>query len=1312
MMVAMVRIRFRTVAIWAALTLSACSTDSCSCAGFEPRAWPSNKVDETIPGVGQARVTRAGLDYVNSQVPYLLDQALPGGLSFCFPQDTSGNPDVCVASTCASGAPGCQLDFTLADHSISPTPPDTVEVDIVIGGIDERLNFDYDAGLFTANCYVQLFKAGASEQTAAVVAANVPIRIFADQASPMREVGVDIGDVTLNLEDVDFKIHGRGNVGDTVACEGASLVRGLFRGMIEDEIRNYLSGAVNDVRRSQLCHHCGAGMCPNGSTCAGDGVCEYSANSCVPRTLGIEGRLDLGTALGGFVRESAPRLDALAKGADIATVDTGVTVGLRGGFTPVSVSDCVPADEGARPVIPAVTPSPTVTGSTKPGGGSFMMSVGLHKSAIEQTLWSAWASGGTCLEVSDRDVMILSTTAFSLVAPSMKDLALNGKSAVLSVVANEAPTVVLGANTVTPSGDTYTVTDPLLRILWNDVDFHVFAFAQDRMTRMFTLRLDLDLPIALVPDGNGNLVPIVPDLEDAIADVEPRRLELLSEDANKIRDVVPTLLGVAAPQLAGAIPEAIALPEFMGFRLDLGQGDITSVDNGEYLAVFANLARGGSPSMVATDTLIRSSTVSYDRVLESGFVRPEVTLDVAAWSGQIGPDGREYEFSWRVDGGFWSMYRRSTTLLVDDPILAIQGSHQIDVRARVVGEPLTADASPAQISVVTDWEDPELEARRSGTDLLLEGRDLADEELEYRVVDALGRESGWTKETKIDTAAANLGGEITVEARDDSGRTAATKVRLPPAKTGCSTTGGAGSLLPLLMCVLVAFRRRRLALFAVMGASLLSACGGCKGELRTNADQQCFGPACNVDQDCTVDSDCAGICPDGNGGICEADRCMCVKACDPGCDEKAFCCLSTQECVSFGDPCGGELTCDPGYEPGVGSATPNRETCELEDIQCECLPLPPISVGWHGQYASIDSDGGLTVVATYNKTYGDLMVGRVQADATIEWHYVDGVPADGLPTGDPNGPRRGIEDKATHVGTHTAVVVDGTGRAHVFYRDEDQKALKWGLVDFSSTPPSFQSVVLDADGEPGHWTSAAIAGDTIHVLHTALEAPSGSELRHVQLQATGAPATGAMSAVVLTEAAAEQGKGYPVVVASYTDLSVTNGTPFAVFFNGVQDRVGRMQFASGAWAEPTYVAAGTGPYAGGALGTDGLEHVAFMLSSGLRYSRFGDTATSLVDDGMRLFADEYWNGATGEDAALRLDGTNVTVAYQDAFDRTLVVAKSTDAGETWTPQRLPVDGAGSGFYIALTHRGEPWVADFVVDRRADPVGHLRVTRVD
>lgn len=1268
---------FRVKRFFAVLTvlLAACSGDSCGCDAYEQRAFPADKLSSTIPAVGQVRITASGLDYVESQVPYILEQALPGGLNFCIPRDTSGNPDICVDSTCASGANGCQVGLELVDQSINPMGPDMLEVEVAIGDVNERLNFDYDAGLFTVNCYVQVFKNGSSESTPATVMGTVPVRVFTDSASDTNEVGVEVGQASLNLEDVDFKIHGRGNVGDTVLCEGASLIRGFFRGRIEDEIQGALDGAVAGIERDQLCRQCGGDDdCPGTASCNA-GVCEY-ATSCVPRTLGIEGRLELTMPeiVGDLRARSTPRADFLGKAADLARVDTGVTVGLRAGAEPVAISDCVPVDPNSRPTIPNIPASDAITGDSRPGGGSFMFGAGVHKSAIEQALWSVWASGATCIIVGTADLEMINSTAFSLAAPSLKDIIRGGQPVQIAFVANKPPRVTLGQNTVTQMGDTYEIDDPLLTVNWDDLDLHVFGWAQDRMLRLLTLRIDFALPIAMAYDGT-QLVPLVTDIESAIANVEVRRSELAAEPQEQILDAVPTFLAIAGPFLDYGLPDGIVLPEFLGFRLDIDQEDITSVDNGEFLAVYASLARTNLPYTAVANTAIFAQEVSYDRVLPSGFVRPEVTLDVHGYASNPFESDGEYEFSWRVDGGLWSLYRRSTKLVINDPILAVHGEHTIEVRARKVGEMRTADPTPAFEIIDIAWDNP-----------------------------------------KMQITPADPTDDLEPEAVPVVRNTAPRPVSKGMKVTGCSAANGTASPW-LLVVALLFFRRRpsrrrtaRSCMMLLVVLFLGSGCyKGCKGEVKTNADEFCLGADCVVDQACQMDGDCSGICPEGAGGICEDGKCQCVIACEPGCADDAFCCLSSKECVSYGNLCDGEgLSCEPGYEPGVTEAIPDRDNCELMDFQCDCVPLPPIAVGWHGRHTSIDSDGGLTVVGTYNDTYEDLMLGVVQDDATVAWHTVEGVPTGETIVGDPNGPRGGIDAKGDDVGTHSAVAI-ADGRVHVFYRDEDNDVLKWGVATFGADgPPQWESAVLDDTPGAGHWTTAVASGTEVHVAYALLDDP-GSELRHVAVEASASPSP-VTATTILTDATEWDGKGKPLVVAAMLDLSEADGTPFLVFYNGIDDRVGRTQFDGTSWADPSYVASGNGPWAAGALGSDGNEHVVFQQSGGLRYSRFGDTATSEVDDGYRIFADEYWTGTVGEDATLRID-SDLTVAYQDAFDRTLIVANSPDgASGSWTLTRHPLDGTASGFWIALTRRGERYVADMVIDRsNEDMPAYVRVT---
>ncbi|MEZ4458574.1 MAG: hypothetical protein R3E66_02375 [bacterium] len=1231
-------------------SLVACSTDQCSCTAFEQRAFPTRGLDASVPAAGQARVTSSGLKFVEGQVPYLIDQFVPGGLNFCIPQDTSGNPDICVASTCPGGQAGCPVDLTIDDQSIRPKPPNQLEVSVTIGDVDERLNFDYGTFIGTVNCYVQLFKKGSSESTAGQIVGTIPIDLSVDGASPTKELRVEIGDPALNLDGIDFKIHGRGNVGDTIACEGASLVRGLFRGLIESQVQTILRDTVDQIADEQLCRRCGTGFdaCSAGS-CT-DGICRYASNACVPRPLGVEGRLNLGSLLADYVDEPNASVDVLAKAGDVAKVDSGVSVGLRAGFEPNAFAPCVPVDPTKRPSSLAIPVSPVINADTDPDGQPFHLGVGIHKRALEHMLWSTWASGAGCLKVGSETVSLLTTGTFQLVASSLKDLGPGGRTASLVVVPQKAPTLEFGANRITQTNGTYAIDSPLLLLKWPDIDFHVFGYAQERMLRLFSIRVDLELPVALSPDGQGNLIPVVGAIEDAIKNIRPRRTELISEGPQRILDLVPTLVGFAAPQLAGAIPESIGVPEFLGFRLALEQGDIRGADNNAFLALFATLERSGQPFVYRPDTSIGQVTVDMSTRLPSGLVRPTVTLSAFVFDLE---GARDYEYQWRVDGGFWSMFQDSGKLEIDDPVLAIPGDHVIEVRARIAGEMGTLDGIPA--STIVRIEPPPL--------MTVTPADVAPDELDVAIQ--------------------------TYEPPPVSSRAA-----------GCDAANGGASWLLLLVLPLLRLRRRR---GVIAAAALVVMMSGCKGEVATNATTRCFGPECQVDRTCSMDADCGGLCPAGTSGICENNQCQCVRACEGGCAADEFCCIGSSTCVAAAPSCDGR-TCDEGYEPRI-VGEPNRETCEIDGGGCECVPLPPVPIGVHGQFASVDHAGGVTYVAAYNKTYGDLMVGRVETDATITWSFADGVPASGPLTGDPNGLRGGLSEKGVNVGTYTALVVDDSGTAHVIYRDEDAKALKYAR---GRVGEAFETTVVESEGNP-MWVSAVRLGNVMHAIYGVDEVAGKSALRHMSFDLTGAIAsvTPALQTIEETDVDATETTDFPRRQGMFTDLSATpQGGLQAVWYNGITKRVGRSTFTT-TWSAPEYVAANTGPYAAAAVDDAGDVHMVFMTGSGLRYSRFGSMVrTALVHDGRRD-ADEYYNGPIGEDVDVRVvGGDDVRVVFQDAFDRALYEARWNGDGFDLAKVPLPAAEAG-GFYTAFSPGGDVYV-DWLIDRTAEPWGRLRV----
>lgn len=1341
--------------------LAACSGDGCGCEGFVQQPFPQDAYQHTTPGGGQVRLTQTGLSFVESNIPYLLQQFMPGGLKFCIPRDTSANPALCVADTCRDGQNGCQVDLTLDRATIQPVPSRKLNASITIGSVDEALSFDYKFGL-TVRCEVKLHKKGQSDDTPAQVKALIPVELGVDTNSPLRELKIQVGDIALDLDDVDFKIRGRENFGDTVACGGASLVRGLFRGMIEEQIDTMLNNTTQSFADEFLCRKCGTGLpaCPSSGVCRQGFCMDRATDVCLPNPLGVEGTLDFSQMLGDFSLDDDPRLALLAKAGDFASVDTGVSVGLRTGFTPIGNSTCVPIANHPRPTTSAINRSAALNENKHPTTGKpFMLGMGLHKDILEQMLWSSWASGAVCLAISTAQVEMLTTSAFQLFLPSIKDLSGNTERDVtIHIVPQNPPTMKLGKNTIEPAGNSYKITDSLFTVDWKDLDLHVYAYIQDRQTRLLTLRADLLLPIAIAPDGSGGITPVIENLKDAIQNVRPLRTELLAEDPQRLITLLPTLLDLALPGITEMITQTIQLPEFLGFRLQLAQSDITSIDNNTFVAIFANFTRNTSPLRIALQPVVAQTHIDAQRVNSDQFPTPRVQLDLFALEHGWRPAAdNTVEYSYRVNNGLWSLYEKTSRLTIDSPLFALQGRHNIEIRARFAGDDTFTSAITTLTSVLIDFEAPTLDLERRGTTLHFIGHDSVDSTLQYRyrIVNPAHPDAPqltwtqWSTTAQADVSAYQNQAEnlsIEVEVRDQSGHTSFASHTLStekpasptmsektentettPTTGGCNTTnsGSPAQFWPLLLGFLFFIGRKATrnpknssnkAVFLLAAITLLTTgCSGCQGELK-----QIKGP-----DTCTFDADCAAKCPSGETGICDGNTCKCTAYCPDGCSDNEFCCFTTNACKPIGNLCG-EQSCPPGFEFREATIVPNRETCEIDSFKCECAPLQPLPLGAYGPFSDIDSNADQLAVSTYNRTYRDLMVGTVAKDDSITWYFVDGPPADGPVVGDPAGPRGGIKERGENVGTHTSIAVDSARNLHVLYRHEDNKSLKYARGTPDPNAPDhylFETTELLADAalNAGFWTDLTVKDDTLHAVYTVRKGTATdwtSELHHIQFPTT-APldqlaqylASPNVIETATNCAPACTDKNIPGSTGLFTRLRPTDSGLLVTFYDHKAGRISYARFTDNKWSTPSRLATKTGPAAAALTTLDNnteVLHLAFMDKTGLNYrkTQSGTPAQNLViHDGTRNAAHGYYNGPIGQDITLELDKNNrITAIFQDAFDHKLY--RATLENNVWTTTQLapdPKSTTSHGFYAGMTRHGDQLVAiEFMINNQTKP----------
>ncbi|MEW5855617.1 MAG: hypothetical protein AB2A00_42980 [Myxococcota bacterium] len=230
--------------------------------------------------------------------------------------------------------------------------------------------------------------------------------------------------------------------------------------------------------------------------------------------------------------------------------------------------------------------------------------------------------------------------------------------------------------------------------------------------------------------------------------------------------------------------------------------------------------------------------------------------------------------------------------------------------------------------------------------------------------------------------------------------------------------------------------------------------------------KSCVFPPCSSDEQCDP------------GMSCFKGACVGQNPCPDGCGPGEVCDVATASCHPALDHEGCAVTCEPGTlktltDPRVMTG---EVCCAWE---CECAPLPPLSPGIIGLYASVAVAHLEVAVASYDVTYGDLVVSHYdQGGALQDVDYVDGFDPEGTIGGALDGPRGGVVEPGPDVGRFASATVDPAGRIQVAYYDATDGALKhavqvakgiWrvGLVDDTADAGQFASMAIrTTDGVP------------------------------------------------------------------------------------------------------------------------------------------------------------------------------------------------------------------------------------------------------
>ena len=526
----------------------------------------------------------------------------------------------------------------------------------------------------------------------------------------------------------------------------------------------------------------------------------------------------------------------------------GYNLDLLFGLEALAHNPCVPVTTPPTNVIPDIaalranrTPGTPagVTPSVAPR--DFHVGVGLTEAFANYAAWKLFDSGVMCLGVSSAlaaqlDAGQLSFAVFADPGRWLFPLDITTASRTylaLSLRPQQAPTVAFSSD-ANPQPATYptgTATNVTVTLSNLEIDFQYWV--QERYMRVGTVKTDLVIELQLRMEA-GTLVVDLKKVD--FVGSQWVNSPLLSEaefapsgDHFLIEDKLDGIAGAAIAAIGGSLLPfklpiqdqingllwgcGVAMPSTppldlkirfqddaiqgfdtnsqrgMGFFIDLADRDYTNPTTG---ADQCPLTGQTETSLEVTKVTIPSDHTALEpATMRQGGALPQVEIAMNA----SGPEGVQFEYSYRTELTGWSDWSSSPYAVIDHSSLAIQAEHTIFARSRVAGDPLTADLTPATATVKVDVTAPlmQVSQQADGSTRLeaVDGVDAADT-MEYRVRAPGG---SWSEWQSMGTNVVSLGALdplSEVEVRDESGNVASNVAALR-GRTSVATAGGCGS---------------------------------------------------------------------------------------------------------------------------------------------------------------------------------------------------------------------------------------------------------------------------------------------------------------------------------------------------------------------------------------------------------------------------------------------------------------------------------------------------------------------------------------
>lgn len=1296
-----------------AIVIGGCTGDGCSCAAPIPGGFPPEKRTQNAV---QVRLSETGIDVLTQNPNALVTNFLgDDGLIFQVPPTCGAddNPLICCDDS-GNPLPTCgpvDIDIEAQDGDLPrvEVAPRTGQnrVDVTLRARVKTvvdLPIVYDIGLFDVECDVSIDTTASGDDSLRV---EVPVDLVQDPVAGTTRL--EIG--TVSIEDFD---NGDLSLSGGIDCNIADLLVFAFKGTL----LNLVESIVQDTLTEFTCKSCESGdvaECgPFADSCT-NAVC-MRGEQCL-QEIGVSARLAAGTLLGEFSPGTSGALDVYdVLGGYTKTDDRGISLGVLGGALPGGDTSRRCGPSASAPVEITIPETAAFQGNTRPDDGQpFDIAFGIHEHHLAEIVWSAYQSGFLCLNIGTATLDLINSDTMSLLMPSLLSL-LHGESAqmVLGIRPQRPPVIKLGRGTFLQDGTGGEIIDePLFDIDMSDLDVDFYAMVDDQFIRVMTLRADVRLPMNLQSSGDGELTPVLGDLDDAFTNLRVMNADALQETSDFLIDRFPVILDVALPLVANALGP-IALPEVAGLRVRVPPGGVTSVDDNRFLAVFAEMihapvntrhAAVTEPRTAETAAQIASVNIpdqtAFD-VLDANR-HPRIELVFGGTSSR-GHSDESLEWSFRINGGTWSLPTRARRVTLSRPSLWLQGRHLIEVRARDAGDPSTTDSTPVTLRPIIDITPPHvvlatpaLSARGLGA----AGRELglawvmASDNVSKGKLRARYRlgQNAWQPIDVPGLIPRALGVEdidaLTVEVEDEVGNRTVARATLDtppivdsaPRARGCSVADAPSraSFIGILAICLASLMRRRLKWLTTLFVALGLASAGCGG----------------------------------------------------------------------------------------------KDRCDVSDGQVEPGPTGRYSaIAAHGSRVVIsayDEELGDLVLIDVEPT--DSNLGRLGEPLGVR-QVVDGVPDNLEPSFATCSYRGGVVGDGPDVGTWTSVALaddDGRPKVRIAYHDNDSGQLRFAVEGSSAT--DWQTHVADAGdgGIAGPYASLALSDDGIPAIaYMVIGIPGAdgvrmSELRYARASSRVPRQTSDWSIETIdsvpvscaglctpdqrcttldgvercvaptTDCAVDCGDDVCVADACFSAIAdpitwdIPNGTglfanlaflpdgrPVVAFYDRSRTDL-MLRIGGDEWTEVPLDSGfntDTGMWVDMQIDAGGVVHVAYQdaIHDRLLYTTWSDGVTGpieVIDNGLRANDRPHPVGAS---ASLFVDPLGrISVAYQDG--QTLDLISATRDASSWTRNDILTGQNLYGFFVqTATFEGAPIISSYAYQRTDDTLAGLVITR--